>query len=100
MTSRITTYNGKVGTLYTLKGEYDSTLGIHLDGDDGLRPVRFSPEERIYEKCVQSTKNGEKGYWHYDNEYLANALLKLVGVQAGNVIGINGCKAYKFEITE
>ena len=101
MTNRITTYNGKAGTLYTLKDEYGgSTLGIHLDGDDGLRPCRFHQEDRTYDNCTQSAWNGEKGYWHYDNEYLTNALLKLVGEQAGNIVGINGCKVRKFEITE
>jgi len=95
MTSRVTTYNGKAGTLYTLKDEYgSSTLGVHLDGDDGLRPCRFHQEDRTYDNCTQSRKNGEKGYWHYDDEYLANALL------TGNIVGVNGCKARKFEITE
>lgn len=100
MTNRVTMYNGKVGTLYMLKGEYDSSMGVHLDGDTGLRPCRFRQEEKVYENATQTSLNGEKGYWHYDNEYFANALFELVGEQAGSIVGVNGCRAYKFKITE
>ena len=95
MTNRVTMYDGKVGTLYVLKGEFDSSLGIFLDGDTGLRPCIFRREEKTYDSAIQQTMDGEKGYWHYENEYFANALLR-----AGNIIGVNGCRAHKFEIKE